>query len=154
MVSSEPRHSEPATNVAPSVVPIHAFAVRHVAPDMAELAPLRSWLDDRLASKLTTEQLQLFRVAVTEAVTNAIEAHRRAGIEQPVRVTVDVDAAMVAVEDHGGGIELEEAEPRSAPAPSAPRGRGLLIIRSICPEARLIDLGPGVRVELPCPVEP
>ncbi len=124
-------------------------AVRHLHPDTAELAALRVWLEDRLAPASDSTDRQLLLIAVTEAVTNAIEAHRRAETEQAIRVELDTVNGLVVVEDRGGGVDPAEIGDRTPPPATAGRGRGLLIIGSICPDARLIETESGTRVELP-----
>ncbi len=125
------------------------FSRRLIAPDTSELAPLRTWIDALLLSDVADQERQLLLVAITEAVTNAIEAHRRGGVDAAIKIDVDRSSRLVAVEDYGGGLGPEDVEDPTTPAPSAARGRGLLIIRSICPTARFLQTEAGARVELP-----
>lgn len=151
MVSNEPRSTEQTPTESALDGPDGGVSHRLLAPDTAELAPLRTWIDVLLAPQIAAEERHLFLVAITEAATNAIEAHRRAGVEAAVEVDVDRSSRLVVIEDHGGGIEYEAADGPTIPAPSAARGRGLLIIQSICPSARFIETETGARVELPYP---
>lgn len=152
MASKEPSSPEPALDRGPHPANADASTARLVPLDTAALAPLRSWLDERLDPGLSLDRRQLFLVAVTEAVTNAMEAHQRAGVGHPIEVLVSADARLVTVEDHGGGLDRDLTGEPEVPAPAALRGRGLLIIRRICPDARFERTDSGSRVELPFPI--
>ena len=119
-------------------------------PDTAKLAPMRRFLTQNLASVLPEDQLQLFLVAVTEAATNAIEAHRRLTLSAPIIVGVDVAGRRVTVDDRAGGFDHTAAESTET-GPSAARGRGLQIMRGICPDLVVADTPDGSRIELPFP---
>lgn len=124
-----------------------------VEPRPSSLDRLRRILTERLSHHLGTERLQMFLVAVSEAVTNAIEAHRRRRIDAAVTVTIDRPRGLLTVEDQGGGMDpggSASLDPRGAPpSPDQQRGRGLLIMRSICPDLHIARSRTGLRVTLP-----
>ena len=148
MVTHEPLSPEPASEVNSRSAGTDVLATRSVATETTELAPLRSWLSAQLALGVDAE---LFLVAITEAGTNAIEAHRRAGVDLPIEITVDARRELVTIRDHGGGMERGMGAEQPVPPPASSRGRGLLIIRSICPDARFVATDTGTLVELPFP---
>jgi anti-sigma regulatory factor (Ser/Thr protein kinase) len=121
-----------------------------VPPDMAVLTVLRQHLLSALTGVLPPGDLDLYVVAISEAATNALEAHCRRGLAEPVTVTVDLASARTTVEDRGGRIDPSTVEPAEV-APSAVRGRGLLIMRGICPSLEIQQTDSGVTVVLPFP---
>lgn len=86
------------------------------------------------------ERIEDVKVAVSEAVTNSIKAHREAGIADPVRVTVlEKDGELrVSVVDAGPGFNAPEPVTGSAPATPAAGlfegSLGLELIRSLFPD--------------------
>ena len=125
-----------------------------VIPEMSALAPLRRNLTAHLPPSMPREDLDLYLVAVTEAVTNAIEAHRRDGVADVVMVHLDLDRGVVSVDDRAGGIDRDRIDSVVEPlevSPSAQRGRGMLIMRGICPDMRVESTPAGTRVVLPFP---
>ena len=121
-----------------------------VSPDFAALAPLRRSLATELPAVIQPAERDLLLVAVTEAVTNAIEAHQRHRVAEPVVVTVDPTQRTVTVDDCGGGIDPGAFVP-VAPPRSAARGRGLTIMRGICPDMSVERTPTGTRIVLPFP---
>lgn len=114
-----------------------------------ELARMRGWLVDQLEDRVTDEQRQLILLAATELATNAIEAHQRRLVDQPIDISFDCDATLLIVEDRsGGGFDAKAVEPRTVDT-TALRGRGLMIVRSICPDVRFVETDVGLRVEFP-----
>jgi anti-sigma regulatory factor (Ser/Thr protein kinase) len=94
----------------------------------------------------TPVDLAAVRLAVTEAVTNAVvHAYRHCGeTEAPGRIRVALnlkeDAACVIVADDGLGM---------APNPSSPGlGLGLSLIASMCDELEIDERGSGTRVRM------
>ena len=66
---------------------------------------------------LPDERLDDLVLAVSEAFTNAVEAHGRRGIDTAIelRSTATVNAVGVEIEDHaGGGTDLTSWQPRPA----------------------------------------
>lgn len=122
----------------------------NVDAELAALGPMRDRLEALVADYLGREQLQMLLVAVTEGVTNAIEAQHRNGCHDPIIVDVDPDRRVITITDRGGGLGEERRRlDASPPPPAARRGRGLVIMRSISPDLRIVDTDHGTRVELP-----
>ncbi len=93
------------------------------------------------------------KIAVSEACTNAVQAHRDRGVETPVRLKVeeDRDALVYEVEDAGEGIDVVPEEPpevfrRAAEDTADQQGMGLALIRALFPEAEFTPHGPGTVV--------
>lgn len=130
-------------------------------PTTSALAAARDELRHLLAPLLPNDVLQLYLVAITEAMTNAVEAHTRAAVNEPVTVAVDLAGERVTVHDRATGIPTPTADaPRHSPTafrerdpavrpPS--RGRGLLIMRAICPGVTIESGSDGTVVSLPYP---
>ena len=147
MVTNDSRTPERPVGPARAGSTVRSF---DVSPDFDALAPLRRGLAAELPTAIQPDGLDLFLVAVTEAVTNAIEAHQRHRMTEPVVVTVDPTERKVAVEDRAGGIDPAALEPVPVP-PSSGRGRGLVIMRGICPEMAVERTQDGTRIVLPFP---
>lgn len=86
------------------------------------------------------------RLAVSEACTNAIEAHRRLQRDDPIRIRCDLteDRIEVRIADRGGGFRPDEAD--TLPDPGDParleheRGLGVELIRAVADE---VEFEPG-----------
>ena len=120
------------------------------------LAMVRSVLSQALGaeSALKQERLQDLRLAVSEATTNAIEAHNRMGIDTPIKIAVAIGKREVAVTviDRGTGFDptgLIEHPPVSDPERlEYERGLGVTLMRRLTDKC-LIDSGPdGTTVTL------
>ena len=105
---------------------------------------------------LDPDRLEDLRLAVSEACTNAIEAHQADGIEQRVvlRCLVSGTSLEVSVEDSGPGFEPAASdvgstggEPHEAQL-QAERGWGLQLIRALVDEVTFEQSGPGTAVRL------
>ena len=110
--------------------------VRLVAAAAAELVP-----------SLEPTRIDDLRVAVSEATTNAIQAHNRSGCTRPVRVSCRCSDGQVTVtvRDEGPGFDAD-ALPEMPPPESAARlsresGMGISIIRALA-DSVTIDSGP------------
>ena len=110
--------------------------VRLVAAAAAELAP-----------SLEPTRIDDLRVAVSEATTNAIQAHNRSGCARPVRVSCRCSDGQVTVtvRDEGPGFDAD-ALPEMPPPESAARlsresGMGISIIRALA-DSVSIDSSP------------
>ncbi len=86
---------------------------------------------------LPAERVDDLRLAVSEACTNAIEAHRAAAVNEPVLVRIweDDDRLDVCVQDHGKGFD-PEALPKHPPVTDPERlnferGLGIPLMRSL-----------------------
>ena len=109
--------------------PDYVSLVRVVVAAAAELEP-------------TLEPLRIddLRVAVSEATTNAIQAHIRSGCTRPVRVTCRSAAGRVSVvvRDEGPGFDADSllaVPPSESPARlGRESGMGISIIRALADE--------------------
>lgn len=99
------------------------------------------------------------KVAVSEACTNSVKAHRDRGNTEPIELLARLDAAdvMFEVVDAGGGIDtaLQKAIADSAATPAAglyEGSLGLMLIQSLFPSTEIIrngDHGTTVRFIVP-----
>lgn len=127
----------------------------------ASLRTLRRLVEDQLVPLLEAGRRGEYLMAVNETVTNAIQAHQRGGIQDPVTVTIDPPLNRIVVHDRGssGGASSQAAAAAASgrelsldkafPPASEHRGRGLRIIRTICPDAVVRRTVDGIAVELP-----
>lgn len=87
------------------------------------------------------EEVDDVRVAVTELVSNAVEAHQRNHCVEPVRVDISADSEFrVTVSDRGNGFELESV--RRADPLDGEGGLGLVIAEALSKEL-LVEQRPG-----------
>jgi anti-sigma regulatory factor (Ser/Thr protein kinase) len=98
------------------------------------------------------------KIAVSEACTNAVQAHQTRGVEAPVRLRVEEDDNVLVyeVEDAGEGIDVIPEEPpevfkRAAESTGDQQGMGLALIRALFPEAEFTPHGPGTMVRFRLP---
>jgi serine/threonine-protein kinase RsbW len=103
---------------------------------------------------LADQRIDDLKLAVSEACTNAIEAHARAGVDLPVTVVVfEADERMeVEIVDHGGGFDPDDV-PLHPPVtdPSRlnfERGLGIPLIRTLVDLARFESSDDGTRVRM------
>src|ERR1043166_6106562 len=99
------------------------------------------------------------KVAVSEACTNSVKAHRDRGNSEPIELFARLDDEEVTFEvvDAGGGIdiELQKAINENAATPAAglyEGSLGLMLIRSLFPATEIIrngDRGTTVRFVVP-----
>ena len=114
------------------------------------LAMVRSVLSQALGAEkvLKHERLQDLRLAVSEATTNAIEAHKRAGVDKPVKIRVSIGERVVRVTvvDLGDGFDpstIKEHPPVTDPERlEYERGLGLMLMRRLSDDC-VIDSGPA-----------
>lgn len=94
------------------------------------------------------------RLAVSEACTNAIEAHRKLQREESIHIRcVLADASIVVtISDHGGGFSPDDRT--ELPDPTDParleheRGLGVDLIRSVTDESEFTQADGGTVVRL------
>jgi len=120
------------------------------------LAMVRSVLSKSLDAEkvLKPERLQDLRLAVSEATTNAIEAHQRARTDVPVRIAVRINKAdvTVTITDHGGGFD--PAKLKAHPPVTDPerlkyeRGLGVTLMRRLTDECTIDSGDSGTIVTL------
>jgi serine phosphatase RsbU (regulator of sigma subunit)/anti-sigma regulatory factor (Ser/Thr protein kinase) len=115
---------------------------RTVVADPSVLRDLRAevdaWLD---ALRVQPDDQAFLELALTEAVTNAIEHGYRDGPAGSVRIVLELDgesSCCLSVEDDGRW--------RTPDADPATRGRGLQMIRSLATEAEVRSTGRGTTV--------
>ena len=99
------------------------------------------------------------KVAVSEACTNSVKAHRDRGNSEPIELVARIDDEEITFEivDAGGGIDtaLQQAITESAATPAAglyEGSLGLMLIRSLFPGTEIIrngDHGTTVRFVVP-----
>jgi len=114
------------------------------------LAMVRSVLSQALGAEslLKQERLQDLRLAVSEATTNAIEAHNRAGNDESVKIRVSVakKRVEVTVVDRGTGFDpttIEAHPPVTDPERlEYERGLGLTLMRRLTDDC-VIESGPS-----------
>jgi serine/threonine-protein kinase RsbW len=107
-----------------------------------------------LAPGLTPARLDDLKIAVTEACSNAIEAHEAIYDEGPVLVRCVVDDSRVTVDvaDHGRGFDPNRVE--ALPAATDPRrlrhesGLGIPLMRTLADEVRFTPARGGTTVSL------
>lgn len=99
------------------------------------------------------DRLEDLRVAVSEACTNAVEAHRRDAVDDRVivRCTTTADALEICIEDRGSGFD-----PAEVPAPPGPdeeptsseHGWGIQLIRALVDDVTFRQTDEGTAVDL------
>lgn len=99
------------------------------------------------------DRLEDLRVAVSEACTNAVEAHRRDSLDDRVivRCTTTEDVLTICVEDRGGGFDPaqvpEPPDPEEDPT-SSERGWGLQLIQALVDDVTFRQTDAGTAVDL------
>ncbi len=107
-----------------------------------------------LAPGLTAARLDDLKIAVTEACSNAIEAHESIYADGPVvvRCLIDDDHVTVEVVDHGRGFDPDRVE--TLPAATDPRrlrhesGLGIPLMRTLTDEVAFTRAVNGTTVSL------
>lgn len=88
---------------------------------------LADWLGELAVEQSTIDDMAL---AITELVTNAVEASPTASSPVLVHATYIDDDLCIEVIDEGHGFSLEQTE-HGRPSPRSIRGRGLPIVRAL-----------------------
>lgn len=97
------------------------------------------------------------KLAVSEACTNAVQAHERTGVDSPIRieVTESDDVLSYEIADGGGGLDTtppdEPAEVFKHAAESGGHGMGLAVIRALFPDAEFNSSSSGTVVRFALP---
>ena len=106
------------------------------------------------ASGLDPSRIDDLRVAVSEATTNAIQAHTRSGCTRPVRVSCRSSDGQVSVvvRDEGPGFDAD-ALPDMPPPESEARlrresGMGISIMRTLADDSSIDSSPEGTEVRL------
>lgn len=98
------------------------------------------------------ERVEDLKVAVSEAVTNSVKAHRSAGIADPIRVaaTVRDEGLQFSVIDAGSGFDLDAVPTDSTSTPPSGLYRGslgLTLIKTLFPDVEISrNSGDGMTV--------
>ncbi len=107
-----------------------------------------------LESSLEPERIDDLRVAVSEATTNAVQAHIRSGRTQSVRVSCRCGdgTVLVKVADQGPGFDVD-ALPEMPPVENPARlghesGMGLSLIRELADELSIDSSSAGTELRL------
>lgn len=103
---------------------------------------------------LPESRLDDLRLAVTEACSNAIKAHRPEAADDPVVVTchVDADRFVVEIRDRGPGFDPDAIA--DLPAPDDPKrlqhesGLGVTLIRVLTDDVRFTPTDDGTTVAM------
>lgn len=117
--------------------------VRLVVAAAAELAP-----------SLEPSRVDDLRVAVSEATTNAIQAHIRSGSARPVRVCCRCSngSVVVTVRDEGPGFDVDALPAMPPPESEARLGResgmGISIMRALADQSSIDSSSEGTEVRL------
>ncbi|HWH33923.1 MAG TPA: ATP-binding protein [Acidimicrobiales bacterium] len=100
------------------------------------------------------DRLEDLRIAVSEACTNAVEAHQALQRDQRVvlRCLVDPDVLQIQVEDRGNGFDPARVPSRPLVSDSGQlgpeRGWGLQLIRALVDDVTFVPTGDGTAVHL------
>ena len=102
---------------------------------------------------IADERLEDLRIAVSEACTNAVEAHQADSVAQRVvlRCLVTDDVLEVRIEDSGGGFGPGDLDERSLNDPetmASERGWGIQLIRALVDDVAFDADGDGTAVRL------
>jgi serine/threonine-protein kinase RsbW len=102
---------------------------------------------------IAEERLEDLRIAVSEACTNAVEAHQADSVVRRVvlRCLLDDDTLEVRIEDSGGGFapsDLDERDLADPEALAAERGWGIQLIRALVDDVAFDTDGEGTAVRL------
>jgi serine/threonine-protein kinase RsbW len=123
-------------------------------PDYLSLARLVITGAATIEPTFSDDRIENLRVAVSEACTNAIEAHSSAGHEQRILIRCDLaeDRIEVAVTDQGGGFDPESA-PQAPEADHPDRllfesGLGIPLMRVLVDETEFHATPNGTVVRL------
>ena len=126
-------------------------------PARPEYVALARLVVSSLASSrrdLEDDRIDDLKVAVSEACTNAIEAHGAADTDDSVtlKLTEDVDRLEVLIEDRGPGFDpqtLPEHPPVTDPERlNFERGLGIPLIRTLVDEVEFSSSGRGTSVRM------
>jgi serine/threonine-protein kinase RsbW len=128
------------------VVPARPEYIAMVRLVVASLATARRNLADQRVDDI--------KLAVSEACTNAIEAHAAAGVDKPVTVLVveGAERIEILIVDHGLGFDPDDL--LIHPPPNDPerlnfeRGLGIPLIRTLVDDVEFRSSGEGTTVRM------
>ena len=121
-------------------------------PDFLEVARMVVTTAASIEPTFPDERINDLRLVVSEACTNAIEAHASAG-DQDKRILLRCDLAEdrveVEVEDQGGGFDLADLPAVTDPARlDHERGLGITLMREVADETEFRASPGGTAVRL------
>jgi serine/threonine-protein kinase RsbW len=103
---------------------------------------------------IASEKIEDLRVAVSEATTNAIEAHDLHGVADRIRIECNLADEEIAVVVHDMGMGFEPDEVPSLPEPDAPErllhesGLGVHLMQLLTDESEISATEAGTDVRL------
>lgn len=123
-------------------------------PEFLSLARLVITGAANIEPTFSDDRIEDLRIAVSEACTNAIEAHRISGVTERVVIKSDLGEDRIEVEiiDRGTGFDLADTDP--APDSAAPdrlsyeRGLGIPLMRVLVDETEFTVSPSGTIVRL------
>lgn len=127
-----------------------------IPPRVEYLAMVRSVIGAaaELDPRLPTERIDDLKLAVSEATTNAIEAHARAGLQAAIEISCALkkDKVQVEVRDCGTGFDPDALVPH--PPVTDPerlefeRGLGIPLMRKLADEHKITPSPKGTTVRI------
>ena len=118
---------------------------QHIDADYSRLVDARELVRPHLLGN-DEDADTMYLIAVTEVFTNAVESHRRAEVDEPIEIVVDIDGGHVTISDRGDGYDPAD---RSRRRHAADGGRGLDIAESAVPTLAWRSNNPGTSFILP-----
>ena len=103
---------------------------------------------------IASERIEDLRVAVSEATTNAIEAHDLHGVRDRIRIQCNLADEEIAVVVHDMGMGFEPDDVTSLPEPDSPdrllheSGLGVHLMRMLTDESEISATDHGTDVRL------
>lgn len=102
------------------------------------------------------DRLEDLRVAVSEAVTSALESHRRGAVDDRIVLTCRSDGGRelhVVIEDRGSGMGVDADAVPAAPGPDAPptapeQAWGIQLIQALVDDVTFEQTAAGTTVDL------
>lgn len=124
----------------------------HLPPDVAYVGVARLVVVAAARqSGMADERVEDLRTAVSEATTNAVVAHQRAGQGRRVRLTFgprDADGFEVTIADAGRGFQPASQEALASRDWTMEGGLGVTIIRGLADDVRFVRDGDGMAVSM------
>ena len=146
MSEVEPADADETTGEIVLEIPARTEFVSFVRVVVATAAELEPHMD--------TERIDDLRVAVSEATTNAIEAHVSNDSTDRIRVQCNLAEDQVAVVIHDGGLGFDPDDLPELPPPESPErllhesGLGVPLMRILADESEIISNESGTDVRL------
>ena len=146
MSEVEPADADETTGEIVLEIPARTEFVSFVRVVVATAAELEPHMD--------TERIDDLRVAVSEATTNAIEAHVNNDSTDRIRVQSNLAEDQVAVVIHDGGLGFDPDDLPELPPPESPErllhesGLGVPLMRMLADESEIISNESGTDVRL------